>query len=87
MHKIDYEKAQELLLEEFSEVESETLSGSRPQVSNKLSEAFDTLFQSKTQAYREVLLGCLIAGILNKSIDITLPYTKQGYGCVQWKNA
>ena len=36
------------------------------------------MFSSKTKAFREVLLGCILARISNKTTDISLPYTKQG---------
>jgi hypothetical protein len=36
------------------------------------------LFESKTQAYREVLLGCILARSLHPKVDIRLPYVQQG---------
>jgi hypothetical protein len=38
------------------------------------------LFDSRTQAFREVLLGCVLARLLNGAIDIRRPYVKQGPG-------
>jgi hypothetical protein len=35
------------------------------------------LFRSNTQAYREVLVGCAIARIQDRSINVRLPYVKQ----------
>ena len=40
--------------------------------------AFDTVFESKTQSYREVLLGCALVRYLSPDINIRLPYVKQG---------
>jgi hypothetical protein len=78
MHAIDYKKAQQLLDTEFPEAEEKLLINEVPTVDNKTSKAFDTIFQSRTQAYREVLLGYIIAKSQNVNIDITLPYVKQG---------
>jgi hypothetical protein len=36
------------------------------------------VFESKTQSYREVLLGCALAHMMDPSINIRLPYVKQG---------
>ena len=38
----------------------------------------DKLFSSTTQAFREALLGCLIAHISDKTINIRKPYISQG---------
>ena len=38
----------------------------------------DRLFASETQAYREALVGCAIARIINQEIDIRLPATANG---------
>ncbi|MBF6559304.1 MAG: hypothetical protein IVW56_03355 [Candidatus Binataceae bacterium] len=40
--------------------------------------ATDCLFSSVTQAYREALVGCAIARIINQDIDIRLPATESG---------
>jgi hypothetical protein len=49
-----------------------------PQVSRVLEESYNLLFESKTQAYREVLLGCILARLVNREVDIRLPYVQQG---------
>jgi len=36
------------------------------------------LFASETQAYREALVGCAVARILNQDVDIRLPATEDG---------
>src|SRR5271157_1327940 len=38
------------------------------------------MFQSTTQAYREVLLGCSIARIQDRRINVRLPYINLGEG-------
>ncbi len=45
--------------------------------SAKVKECYDNVFLSNTQAYREVLLGCTIARILDKTINIRHPYLDQ----------
>jgi hypothetical protein len=40
--------------------------------------ATQILFQSKTQAFREALVGCILVRILDPQIDIRKPYVNQG---------
>lgn len=40
--------------------------------------AIERLFSSVTQAYREALVGCAVARIINQDIDIRLPATESG---------
>jgi hypothetical protein len=40
--------------------------------------ATEQLFASETQAYREALVGCAVARILNPQIDIRYPATESG---------
>lgn len=54
------------------------MEGTKPPVKTVLQEHLDAVFSSSTQAYREVLLGCAVARILDKSIDIHLPYVAHG---------
>lgn len=75
---IDYSAARTLLEETLAEVETAHFAGSIPLVAPEVSQAFDLVFASTTQAYREVLLGCVIARIQDKDIDIRLPYVNQG---------
>ena len=74
----DYENAREVLEETFAQAERDFLSDSPPTVSLSIRRAVNAVFTSQTQAYREVLLGCLIARIQDKSIDIRQPYVNQG---------
>ena len=43
-----------------------------------LKAAADALFQSKTQSFREALLGCYLAKIGDSGVDVHLPYATQG---------
>mgnify|MGYP007099441666 CR=1 FL=1 len=40
----------------------------------------DAVFYSQTQSYREVLLGCALIRLLDKGVNIRLPYIKHGKG-------
>jgi hypothetical protein len=77
---IDYASARALLDSTFAGVEKDlaeqkTLAVAIPE---GIEAAFDALFRSRTQAYREAMLGCVLARIQNRSINIRLPYVKQG---------
>ena len=75
---IDYEAARELLERTFVESEDDLLRQTIPQIPEELHRPFEAIFLSGTQAYREVLIGCAIARIQDKGINIRLPYVKQG---------
>ena len=78
MAKVDYNKCRKLLQERFAAVEAASLRAEAPEVPAAIVGAYDILFQSKTQAYREVLLGCILARIDNPKANIRLPYISQG---------
>lgn len=75
---IDYEAAKQLLSETFTQAENDLLRRSAPEISEDLRKACGELFQSATQAFREVLLGCTIARIQDRKINIRQPYVDQG---------
>ena len=75
---IDYEKARGILESSYSEAESLFLQASTPIPDAYIAQACDVVFASQTQAYREVLLGCLVARIQDKSINVRQPYVRQG---------
>jgi SacI restriction endonuclease len=75
---IDYENAAWLLEKVFAVAEQDLLRGAAPEIPEDLGRAFETMFQSATQAYREALTGCVIARLQDKDIDIRLPYIKHG---------
>jgi len=49
-----------------------------PEAPKGLAGAYELLFESKTQAYREVLLGCILAKLQAPKVDVRLPYVQQG---------
>ena len=79
MPAIDYNLAAELLRELFTEAETHHQNNTVPSVEIKIKEAADTLFFSTTQSYREALLGCGLARLLDASINIRHPYMKHGH--------
>src|ERR1041384_8089259 len=44
----------------------------------EIADATERGFASRTQAYREALIGCALARIIDPEIDIRLPYMNQG---------
>jgi hypothetical protein len=78
MPVIDYESARKILEAEFSRVEAETIEGKTRDLAKRQRRHFDSIFQSQTQAYREVLVGCILARLCDRSIDIHKPYVNQG---------
>lgn len=78
MPTLDYEKAAELIIELFAEAEAAFQNKTSPPVETAIQGTADRLFASSTQSYREVLLGCGLARILDQSINIRHPYVNQG---------
>lgn len=79
MPVIDYMIARNKLSDCFDE----TLKGIPPEAQQlllKYQEAFNIVFESKMQSYREVLLGCALIHYLSPETNIRLPYVKQGVG-------
>lgn len=75
---IDYDGAKKILEAIFNSLEANMLHGIVPKVDEKVRDACDVIYKSYTQAYREVLLGCAIARIQDKNINIRQPYVDQG---------
>lgn len=76
---IDYTSARALLEDAFKEVEKEFLEGKpAPKVPQDLAGHCDRVFASNTQAFREALLGSLLALIQDRAIDPRKPYINQG---------
>ena len=75
---LDRELARKTLEQEYDSAENAFRERIKIKVPKTIAEATALLFSSKTQAYREALIGCAIARILDPEIDIRLPYMKQG---------
>lgn len=78
MASFSYEKARELLENSFDEAEDLFFKERAPTVDPGLVPSLDEVFESNTQAYREVLVGCALVRMLDKTKDVHLPYVSQG---------
>lgn len=78
MAALNHDRAGELLAELFAEAESAYAKNQPPRVDADVEKAAEDLFRSPTQSYREVLLGCGLARLLDRSINIRHPYMGQG---------
>jgi hypothetical protein len=74
----DYETAREALSEIFAAAEIDSNAGKTPKVPDGFVAAVETLFESKTQSFREVALGCGLVRLFDKNADLALPYVNQG---------
>lgn len=77
-HQIKSKDATTLLSDIFALAEDDYRESTRINLPTAATAATERLFSSPTQAYREALVGCAIARILNQSIDIRLPATESG---------
>ena len=78
MAALDYVQAKALLADLFAQAEVLFQAKNPPQASAEIVKAGAALFGSPTQSYREVLLGCALAKLLDPSINIRHPYVNQG---------
>lgn len=76
--KFNYTLAREHLLELFDIAEKYHQDGATVPVSSTVQTAADTLFSSSTQSYREALLGCALARVMDDALNIRLPYVSHG---------
>lgn len=67
---IDYEVARRILKEEFEAAEREVGENTPVVVQAVISESTSRLLASRTQAFREALIGCCLARIIDQEIDI-----------------
>jgi hypothetical protein len=75
---IDYTQAQEELKVNLRKVEDELQTGSTIYGKSAIQGDITILFASNTQAFREVLIGCCLARILDSEVDVRLVYVNQG---------
>lgn len=64
----------------FTAIQPFVLQGTAPHVTPSLKQAFDTIFSTRVQAYRETLLGCALVRLQDRAINMRLPYINQGPG-------
>lgn len=75
---LDYEAAKALLDEVFALAETHARDRVAVTVPAPIEQAIERLFSSSTQAFREAVVGCALARILDNEIDVHLPYMNQG---------
>jgi hypothetical protein len=74
---IDYVAALTKLETAFGLAEADFRDGVELSVPDEIVETTRTLFASSTRAFREALIGCVLARLSDPEIDIRLPYMKQ----------
>jgi SacI restriction endonuclease len=77
-HRIKPTDALALMSELFPLAEDDFREQAAIDIPAHIASSTGRLFSSDTQAYREALVGCAIARILNAEIDIRLPSTESG---------
>ncbi|MGH7213572.1 MAG: restriction endonuclease, SacI family [Tepidisphaeraceae bacterium] len=78
MPALDPELAKADLSQAFDRAQDLFATGHEPTVDKTFKAACDAVFRSKTSSYREVLPGFCLARLQDTSIDLRLPYAKQG---------
>jgi len=73
--KEKYSQARSLLEESLLRVEKALIENQSLSTTERIERAYNVIFESQTQAYREVLLGCLLTRITDRSKNIRHPYT------------
>ncbi len=75
---INYAEVAEMLAAAFKVAEHNFLNNDFPRVNDEVAACCQILFQSNTQAFREALVGCCLARLHDREIDVALPYMNQG---------
>lgn len=78
MSQVDYDAAQNILEELHTTIVRLRSEGKAPSVPSNLLQEFKNVFSSATAAYRETLLGCSTARLVDDSVNIRKPYMGQG---------
>lgn len=76
--QLDRDLAREVLEQEYELAEQSFRDGTTIEVPERIAKSTERMFLSKTQAYRETLVGCALARILDPEIDIRSPYAGHG---------
>lgn len=77
---LEYEQAERHLRSAIDMAEHDALVGGHnfPQDEDSYSHDLNVLFASSTQAFREALVGCILARLNDPTIDASKPYVKHG---------
>jgi len=76
--KIDLSRARDILEGAFPRAEALFADRAPPDVPRRVKDAIDHVFGSNTQSYREVLLGCILACLVDPQVDVRKPYANLG---------
>ncbi|MDR1113439.1 MAG: restriction endonuclease, SacI family [Bacteroidales bacterium] len=79
MAPIDYQAAKDLLFSLYQRVSDNIDINVQKDLTDNASD-LDTIFNSKTQSYREVLLGCALIHLIDSTVNVRLPYINHGDG-------
>lgn len=75
---IDYDMASQMMNALFDTAESDLVSEDPRSEIPEIESALDSIFSSRTQAFREALLGCFLAKLNDWTVDVRKPYVSQG---------
>lgn len=75
---VDLEEAGKKLEEAFERVQLLILGGSKPHCDHALLSPIDVIISTSIQGYREALLGIVLVRILERKVNLRLPYVSQG---------
>jgi hypothetical protein len=75
---LDYAACRSELEAAYDAVQGVTLESLQSGVGAPFRERVESVFASRTQAYREALLGCAVAKLVDQGIDVRLPHTDLG---------
>lgn len=84
--QLDRSKLADVLDREFKGSLAAYLAGRQPSADARIATAVDALFTSKTQSFREALLGTALAKLLDAKVDVRLPYANQGAAAYQGRS-
>jgi hypothetical protein len=75
---VNFETAAATLTELFAAAQPYVLQGTAPDIPANLASAFEAIFDTTIQSYREALLGIALVRLQDQSINLRLPYVAQG---------
>ena len=75
---IDLKSAAATLKGAFAIIQPFILEGTAPPIPDDLGSQFDAIFIANINSYREALLGCVLAKMQDRKVNIRLPYVNQG---------
>lgn len=75
---LDLASATTVLKDAFARVQSYILEGTAPPMEESMVPRFDAIFSTSINSYREALLGCILAKLQSRAVNVRLPYVNQG---------